>query len=290
MTVDAKSARRKMRAEVTPRVRSGNRFPAAMGAICGKMLTAKSPDIVYELPGTPNGPQAKPRAELDAFGRVIEAEMPAGIVEAAEAFAGAHPQSELLSMVRLREMHPEMETNSFHGAIPIGHELLGKNPDNLGALLSMAEILPDFPPQYPGWHDAILAKAGRDIEFARWLLQTLRPPQGASVAESLDNKRGMAVSHGEASAFVELVAGRYQAGIQEYQWALAHGANPSPVTSFRLGWAYYEAGDTREARTHLEEVMRSPSGVIRRKAAEVLKKLEDTQGSLGEPSRKAEQP
>ncbi|MGH9447645.1 MAG: tetratricopeptide repeat protein [Terriglobia bacterium] len=243
--------------------------------LSGSIARAQSfpADVLYELPNTPNGPQARTRAELDTFGRVMESDTPAGIIATAEAFVDRYPKSQLLPMVRLREMRAEMEVNSYEGAVAIGRELLPENPRNLEALLLMASILPNFPPQDASRRAAILAEARKDIEAAGELLQTLHMPQGASAEEFLINKRRLKAALAEARGFVDLVAGQSQQAIREYRWALAHGGNPSPVTSLRLGQAYYMAGDLKNARAELKLAMRSNSGVIRRKAAQLLQRI-----------------
>jgi FimV-like protein len=238
-----------------------------------------APDAVFEFPNTPNGPEARSRAELDAFGRVMESVTAAEVISAAESFASGYPNSQLLPIVRLREMRAEMAANSYAGAVAIGRELLRKNPDNLEALVLMAEILPDFPPSYSSKREAILAEAERDIGSAQRLLQTFHLPQGASAAEFLKNKQRMAVSLEEAAAFVELIAGRYPAAARKYEQALERGDGRSPVSLFRLGLAYYRMGDRQKARAKLEEVMRSNSPLIRQKAAALLRQIDSSRST-----------
>jgi tetratricopeptide (TPR) repeat protein len=246
-------------------------------------MSAESPQVqplaagdVYALPTTANGPQARTRAELDAFGRVMESKAPAEIIARAEAFASQYPQSQMLPMVRLREMRGEMAANSYAGATAVGHELLSENPRDLEALLMMASILPDFPPQEASRRTSILAEARQDIEAAEQILETFHRPQGTSAEEFLMNKRRLAASLAEAKGFVDLVSGRPRAAIQEYRWALAHGTDASPVISLRLGQAYYEAGDLISARTQLELAMRSGLSVVRQQAALLLDRLQTT--------------
>jgi tetratricopeptide (TPR) repeat protein len=229
--------------------------------------------ILYELPNTPNGPQARTRAELDGFGHVMESKTPAGTITTAEAFANQYPQSQMLPIIRLREMQAEMEVNSYEGAVAIGRELLSQNPRNLEALLIMASILPNFPVQDASQRTAILGEARKDIQAASHLLQTLHMPQGISAESFLINKRRLKTSLSEAKGFVDLVAGQYQAAIHEYKWALAHGGDPSPVALLHLGQAYYMAGDLKEARIELKLAMRSNSGAISREAAQLLQRI-----------------
>ncbi len=247
-------------------------------------------DGVYELPNTPNGPQAGTRAELDAFGRVMEAKTPAAIIATAETFASEYKQSQLLPLVRLREMQAEMDANSYEGAVSIGHEMLSKDPRNLEALLLMGSILPDFPPRYAAQRESILGEARKDLQSASQLLQTFHLPQGASPERFMMNKRGMMASLAEAQGFVDLVAGQYRDSIESYKRALALRADPSAVTALRLGQAYYGAGDLGNARVELEQAVRSPSTLIRQKAASLLSKVEISERATGRSAHEAQYP
>lgn len=269
-------------------VPSGNRRPHKIavcllfaffaGSIAGEILRSEPlQSVTSQFPGTATGPQARTRAELDAFGRVMESQAPADIITAAEAFVSHYAQSELLPMVRLREMQAEMDVNSYEGATATGHELLSENPRNLEALLLMADILPDFPPRYAARRGAILAEARKDIQSAGQLLQTFHLPQGASPEEFLMNKQRLAVSLAEATGFLDLVAEQYEGAIRHYRWAVVHGGDPSPAALLRLGQAYSDVGDVRNARLQWERAMRTGTGLIRQKAAELLKNTEGSQ-------------
>lgn len=255
-------------------------FVMTLGLVAEPHLQAQSSGVIYQLPNTPNGPQARTRAELDAFGRVMEAKQAASIIAAAETFASRYPQSQLLPMAKLREMRAEMDVNSYEGAVSIGRELLLENPRNLEALLLMAAILPDFPPGYAVQRKAILAEARKDAESAEQILNTLHLPEGASPREFIIEKRRMRASLAQAKGFSDLIAGQYHDAIAKYNWALSHGANPSPVMSLRLGEAYLEAGDLADARGQLRQAMNSTSLPIRQRAAQVLKKTASAQGAL----------
>lgn len=240
-------------------------------------LQSPAPGTVFEFPNTPNGPEARSRPELDAFGQVMESTTAAETIGAAESFAADYPGSQLLPMVRLRELRAEIAANSYAGAVAIGRELLRKNPDNLEALLLMAETLPDFPPSYSAKREAILAEAEKNITKAQELLRTFHLPQGASAAEFLKNKRRMKASLEEASAFVDLAAGHYPDAARKYERVVRDGENRSPVALFRLGLAYYRMGDRQKARARLQEAMRSNSSLIRQKAEVLLQQLNSSQ-------------
>lgn len=248
------------------------------------------PGDVYEFPMTPNGPQARTRTELDAFGRVMEANTPASIIAAAESFALTYKYSQLMSLVKLRELRAELDADSYEGAISIGREMLSENPRNLEALLLMANILPDFPPQYAGQRESLLREARKDIQAAEQLLRTFHMPEGSSPKEFILSKRRMGASLTEAKGFADLVAGRYRDAIAAYQQALAEGADASSVVALRLGQAYYAAGDLKDARQQFQHAAHSSSSLIRQTAARLLMHGAANQnGRLQSPDKKPEQ-
>lgn len=230
-------------------------------------------ELLFELPNTLNGPQAQSRQELDSFGRVMMAHAPASIIGTAETFAHNFPNSQLLPLVLIQEMKAEIAINSYDGAVANGHRLLSINPNNLEALILMAQVLPDFPASEASRKAQILAEAQKDIKSAENLLQTFHLPTGVSAREFLKNKRRLATSLEEAAGYVDLKGGHYKRAIQKYEWALNHGSDRSAVTSLRLGLAYFYAGNTIQAEKNLNDAMKSQSSLLQKRAAEILAKI-----------------
>lgn len=241
--------------------------------LAGAGKSLDSSEGIYYFPNTPGGPQARTRPELDAFGIVMEAESPAGIIAAAEDFAHRHPDSQLLPLVMLKEMDAEMNLNSYEGTIALGHEILRRYPDNLKALALMAEALPNFPPSYSGRKQQILAEAGECRRRAANLLEKLRLPEGVSPRDFAEGKSRMIVSLHASAGFAALVGGQYQEAIREYLWVLAHGGENVPAHHLCLGLAYQHAGEPTKARLELHKAMDAGSGVIRERAAAALRQV-----------------
>lgn len=232
------------------------------------------PDATYYFPNTPGGPQAHTRPELDAFGLVMEAERFTDIIAGAEDFAHRYPDSELLPLTMLKEMEAEMSLNSYAGTIALGHEILRRNPNNLKALILMAEALPDYPSPYSGQKEHILAEASECRHRARDLLEMLHLPEGVSPREFAEGKSRIDLSLHASAGFTALVGGQYQEAIQEYQWVLAHGGEKVPANHFRMGLAYLYAGEMTEASLELHKAMDGDTtGVVRERAAAALRQM-----------------
>ena len=231
-------------------------------------------EVPSNLPFTLNGPEAVTAVELDAFGLVMEATSPSSTIAHAEAFVSQFPDSQLLSLTRLRELQAEIDANSYEGALAAGHDLLRASPRNLEALILMAVVLPNFPPSYSAVRKTNSIKEARDdIQAANELLQTFHPMEGFSPGEFLKYKHKLRVSLKEAAATVDLASGENERAIQEYQEVLSENSPPSAIIYFRLGVAYYRAGQTEKARKQLERAMQVDNGIVRKRAADLLNQI-----------------
>lgn len=260
---------------------------AALLLLTSGLALAQGSGVPSNLPFTLNGPEAATPQELDAFGLVMEAASPSSVIAQTEAFVHQFPDSQLLSFIRLRELQAEIDVNSYEGAIGIGHELLQKSPKNLEALVLMAGVLPEFPPSLSAARKANAIKEARaDIQAANDLLQTFHLMESYSARDFLKYKRKLRSSLDEAAASVDLVSGNYSRAIQEYQAVLAENSTPSALIYFRLGIAFYHAGQMEKARLQLEKAMQADKGIVGKQAANLLKQIPpESNGSQNSPAR-----
>ncbi len=259
---------------------------AALLLLTSGLALAQGSGVPSNLPFTLNGPEAATPQELDAFGLVMEAASPSSVIAQTEAFVHQFPDSQLLSFIRLRELQAEIDVNSYEGAIGIGHELLQKSPKNLEALVLMAGVLPEFPPSLSAARKANAIKEARaDIQAANDLLQTFHLMESYSARDFLKYKRKLRSSLDEAAASVDLVSGNYSRAIQEYQAVLAENSTPSALIYFRLGIAFYHAGQMEKARLQLEKAMQADKGIVGKQAANLLKQIPpESNGSQNSPA------
>jgi hypothetical protein len=233
---------------------------------------AASPNTQETFPFTFSGAQAATPEELDAFGLVQEASMPSEIIAEAEAFTQTFPNSQLLSLVQLREMKSEIEVNSYQGAVALGHTLLRTNPNNLEALILLSGVLPNFPSSYPvPLKSSALKEAQADVQNADQLLQTFHVMEGFPPRAFLTEKAKLRLSLNEAAAFVDLASGNYQRAIQEYE-AIPAGSRAA-ASCLRLGFAYFHMGQTEKARAQLTLAMQKDTGVVGKRAASMLEQI-----------------
>ncbi len=262
-----------------------------MCVLYGTALLAdqQNPLGVYMFPNTPTGPEAQSRVELDSFGLVMENPTPAEVIGAAEAFRQRFPDSQLLPLALLQEMRAQLAVDSHAGALAIGRELLRRDPNNLQALVWMAEILSNPPPVEAARRKTALRQAETYVQRAKNLLRTLHLPMGVSARDFLRNKRTLAAEIHEAGAYIYLVGEHYEEAIQEYERAIASGSEVSSLTRLRLGMAYYHAGNVVQARLQLLQAERDGPDNIRKQASEIMKLMTRAGDTHKEPLDKLDQ-
>lgn len=262
-----------------------------MCVLYGAALLADHRDSmgVYTFPNTPTGPEAQSRVELDAFGLVMENRTPAEVIGAAEVFRQRFPDSQLLPMALLQEMRAQLAADSRAGALAIGRELLRRDPNNLQALVWMAEILSNSPPVEAGRRKTALTEAEAYAQQAKNLLRTLHLPMGVSARDFLKNKRTLGAEIHEAGAYIYLAGERYEEAIQEYERVIACGSEVSSLTRLRLGMAYFHVGDVVQARLQLLQAERDGPDNIRKQASEILKLITRGSDTHKEPPAKLDQ-
>lgn len=236
---------------------------------------------ISNFPNTASGPEAQTRSELDCFGRVMEAAHPSEIISAAETFYARFPQSELLVLVQLREMQSEIDAGSFEGALGVGRRLLKTNPDNLQALVLMAQVLSDAPPGNPDERGVLFAEARADLAKARSQLGLFHLPQDTSPQEFLRNKRLIQSSLEESAGALDLAEENYPKAISHFESALALAGAASPALALRLGVCYFRIHDMEKAQTYLQKAAGANYELISQRANELLKEVKN----LGAPPR-----
>ncbi|MBZ5563213.1 MAG: hypothetical protein LAP13_12445 [Acidobacteriia bacterium] len=209
----------------------------------------------------------------------MENRTPAEVIGAAEVFRQRFPDSQLLPMALLQEMRAQLAADSRAGALAIGRELLRRDPNNLQALVWMAEILSNSPPVEAGRRKTALTEAEAYAQL----------PMGVSARDFLKNKRTLGAEIHEAGAYIYLAGERYEEAIQEYERVIACGSEVSSLTRLRLGMAYFHVGDVVQARLQLLQAERDGPDNIRKQASEILKLITRGSDTHKEPPAKLDQ-
>lgn len=88
-----------------------------------------------------NSPQAKSRAELTAYGWILEADETAEAIRRAEAFLSRYPESEFREKVLEAEFEAFLKRNDAAAARRVGIRVIQVNPQNISVLGGLAFVI-----------------------------------------------------------------------------------------------------------------------------------------------------
>lgn len=148
------------------------------------------------LPGTRRPPQAKTQDEFKAFQDASAKTSPAEAEAAADAFAQAHPDSELRALLYRKAMYDYQNANNADKAVEMGRKLIALDPNNPEALVMTATFLAERTRETDLDRDERLNEATQDAQKALQTADTdLMLPANvtAEQANSIRNQmKGMA--------------------------------------------------------------------------------------------------
>ncbi|MGH9522610.1 MAG: hypothetical protein ACRD3E_08770 [Terriglobales bacterium] len=143
--------------------------PAGKTAPAGQ---AAAPAEPAPLPGTKHPPQAKTQDEMKAFQDANAKTTPAEVETAADAFAQAHPDSELRVLLYRKAMYDYQNVNDADKAIEMGRKLLALDPNNPEGLVMTATFLSERTRDTDLDRDERLNEGSRDAEKALQTIET----------------------------------------------------------------------------------------------------------------------
>ena len=127
------------------------------------------------LPSGLNGPQARTRDELDAFGLILEARNNREVASAAESYVEDHPDSEFVEHAALAAMHSYYDLGNLDRSRALAQVALKANPHSPDALLHSARLL--IAPAAE--NSSNLAEARRLVEAGLTQLKSIKLPSSA---------------------------------------------------------------------------------------------------------------
>lgn len=210
-------------------------------------------------------PQAESPEEFDAYLRVLDAQSPAGVVAAGDAFVADWPSSGLRAHVYELELEAYRAMGDASKAMAAGEASLRLAPDNVVVLANLADVLAN------GAHDA--KRLARAEECARRVIAvtaTLRIPKFISPAEwESSSSRWNSQAHA-ALGMVANARGDTSAAIREFETAVAMAPGPDGTQYYRLGLLYRAAGRNEEAVRALRRAAEAGDAEIRRRVRQLV--------------------
>jgi tetratricopeptide (TPR) repeat protein len=117
-------------------------------------------------------PQAKSKEEFDAYNTAAAETDPAKLEAAADAFAQKFPNSELKSLLYVRDMSLYQRANNAEKVIEVGRKAIALDPNNPVPLVNVASALAETTHDGDLDHDQRLAEAAKDANAAITNLDT----------------------------------------------------------------------------------------------------------------------
>jgi tetratricopeptide (TPR) repeat protein len=113
--------------------------PAQQNTPAGQAMPA--PGAAPGTPAAKRPPQAKTQPEFDAYKAAASITDPAAMEKAADDFATKFPDSEIRILLYTNAMRLYQSTNNAEKTEAMGRKMLGLDPDNPEALVTVAEVI-----------------------------------------------------------------------------------------------------------------------------------------------------
>lgn len=148
-----------------------------------------APPAPPPIPGTKRPPAAKNQDEFKAYQDAATKTSPAETEAAADAFAQAHPDSELRELLYRKAMYEYQNANNADKAIEMGRKILAIDPNNPEALVMTATFLAERTRDTDLDKDERLAEAATDANKALQTVDTDLMVPGTLTADQVTGLR-----------------------------------------------------------------------------------------------------
>ncbi len=219
-----------------------------------------------------HAPQARTQEELDAYLQIATGQDPQRVINNTESFASQYPQSELLGMAYQYQMLAYEQAHDFQGLLHAGDKALQLQRDNVNALLSLANAIPNGLANRSDSADLL----GRAEEYAHRALQgidRMRVPLEISLERWESLKGEMEAQGHEALGQVAMKRNQLQVAVSEFEIATLNNPKPRGSQFYRLGMAYASIGNKDRAEMALRRAADLGPDALRELAERELKEL-----------------
>jgi tetratricopeptide (TPR) repeat protein len=207
---------------------------ARIAAVIALLLHhASTPGRAQFLPSL----QAGDPREFDSYLAVLHSTAPDARLKAADRFAAAWPQSELLPHVHELRFDAQRERGDVEGAIQDGERALQAAPGNVTVAVRLAGILATA---------GRLEEAERRVEQAQSVLANFRVPRSVPFPEWQAREAWIRARAAAALGLVAFKRDRVSDAVARFEQAVA--LSPEPADHLRLGRLYKLSGRIADAR------------------------------------------
>jgi tetratricopeptide (TPR) repeat protein len=203
-----------------------------------------------------SGQQPKSQEELDALIALQNAQAPDDRIAAAEKLLTNFKDTEFKETANYVLMLAHQQKNDFENMLLFGERVLSINPDNTGALISLANAIPMRTREFDLDKDEKLAKAEDFAKRALTLIPNLEKPNPEMPDDQwLMAKKDFMASVYESLGLVAMKRKSYDTAEEQFRKSLEIGAEQPAAGFFYLGQALKEQGKNEEAINALDQAI-----------------------------------
>jgi len=236
-----------------------------------------------------NQPRPKSQEEVEAIMAMQKAQTPDQRIEAAKSLLENFKDTEFKETAYFFLMLSYQQKNDFENMMIWGEQTLEENPDNVGALLSMALAIPTRTREHDLDRDEKLARAEDLAERALALIPNLNKPNPDIPDDQwLAQKKDYMSQGNESLGLIHLKRKNYAEAEEYFQKAAEMAAQPNSMLYFRLAQSLRHQAKYDEALSQVQksiELGGVPMGGGRN-ASELLKAEIETAKEKGLPPTK----
>lgn len=227
-------------------------------------------------------PQAKTQEEFDQYLEVLAATDARKRVAEARDFLAAYPESALLGLATVYLMEAHKDLDDFGGVLSNGERVLELLPENLRALLTLSAAIPNAV-QDATEERVLLDRAESYATRALAVMKRKEIPRSIRLEEWKGFRAGMASEAHEALGHIAAKRGQIERAMGEFELAVELNPVPDGRQLFRLGAAYAAVGKVSKAGATLRRAAALGPELVRQRAEQELKRLEEPAPGEGRP-------
>ena len=183
-------------------------------------------------------PQAQTPEEAAAYQAFLDQRDPDQRIRLVEDFLLAYPETQLKEYAFQVAMQAYQAKDDLEHMLTYGDMVLGENPDNITALLSLATAISEMTARSDAEREERLADGDQYARQALEVLGRLRRPPGFPEEQWNDARReSESVAHA-AHGLMALIREDFVRAELELKEAVALARNPDPALLYRLGMSY----------------------------------------------------
>ena len=195
------------------------------------------------------GPQPQSQEELDALIAIQNATDPNAKIEAGQALLKDFKDTEFKAWTNLQMMIAAQQLNDYERLLLFGQETLSHDPAEVGALLTLAEVIPMRTQEFDLDKEEKLNRAEDYAKQALKVIPVKPNPNPEQIPEEqwLMAKKDFMANANKALGLVEFKRGNTDAAIDYFQQSLQVAAEQDPTVFYFMAEAYLKAGKKAEA-------------------------------------------